>query len=1390
MAVSTWTSAVSGAWANDSLWVGGVPNGAAAQAVIKQAGAAHTVTIAAGQSFTVASLDQGGSSTLSIGGTLVHSGGASFANSVTVQEGGTVQGRGSFNMRGGQFANAGLVHADQGTFLYIGTFFGNPATTVANTGTMAATGNGSTIRLDQVNFTGIAGGVLAGGIYEVTGSAGGGTTALIRISGPTGTSVVVDSLATTVRLTYGNTSFTTAKADGTQVTLENSLTTILPAGRLEVLGGRSWTSSLALDIDGHLQLGGGTFKSTGGISVGAGGVIEGFGTLASPVALEGVLRVAGGSMTVQSVTGGGIIDIVGGGLARMAAGVFDQDITGGGVVETSTGSLTLSGAIDSDITLRAVAGTTLDIAEPFGGTVVMYGTGVTVRFGAPSDFTGTLHGFQTGSTIDLTGVVATGASASGSSLNITTASGTISFGLGADYTGKTFNVAGNGAGGSLVTVQGVSFDIGSAFWAEPIVTWSLATANYALPLAVFSSFVDPVAQAAQAQAIRNAFAQWSAASGITFVEVPDSATAEGQAGIRVGWGNLPNPQVGSTAFSFQTKSREFNNGVVLRLQDPALTPLVSNSGTLVYQGTQSSLQQVALHEIGHALGLAHASAAVEPAAVMQPVVNEGNRTLGTGDIVGVRALYAGIVPAEDGEPDAATLSLGGGLAQAEGAGAFVFTVTRGGDTSGAHSATWSVTGTGANPANAADFAGGVLPSGTVNFAPGATSADITVNVAADGTVEPDETFLVTLSAPSAGATLLQPTSAGTIENDDATLSLGAGVSKSEGSGGGTTSLVFMVSRGGDLSVAHSAKWQVTGSGAAAANAGDFVGGVLPSGTVSFAPGATGATITVPVLADTVSEVDETFTLTLSNPSAGAAIGTASATGTIVNDDPAATPPTLSIAPLSASKPEGTGTSTSFTFTVTRSGGASAASATWTVAGLAGSGTVPSTAADFVGGVFPSGTVSFAPGETSRVVTVLVNADSASELNERFSVTLSNPVGAVLGTASAGAVVFNDDTTTVPGTLSASGGGSKAEGNAGTTPYAFTIIRSGDLTATHSASWSVVGHGGNPASASDFAGGVLPSGVVTFLPGQTSHLVTVQVVGDTVAESDEGFALLLSNPSAYTSVPGGVAASAVIVNDDTPTLSIAPLSASKPEGTGTSTPFTFTVTRSGGAGSASATWTVAGLAGGGTVPSTAADFVGGVFPGGTVSFAPGETSRVVTVLVNADSAYELNERFSVTLSNPVGAVLGTASAGAVVFDDDAVRSTAADEVLGGTPDPDVFFLGGGLDSVFGLGGVDSFRFQQAAIGPAASNATTMEDFSRALGERLDLSAIDAIAGTAPNDAFGFIGTNPFSGAPGELRWQDLGGGTLLVQGNVNADTAANLTIFVKAAGPVDANWFVL
>jgi hypothetical protein len=194
--------------------------------------------------------------------------------------------------------------------------------------------------------------------------------------------------------------------------------------------------------------------------------------------------------------------------------------------------------------------------------------------------------------------------------------------------------------------------------------------------------------------------------------------------------------------------------------------------------------------------------------------------------------------------------------------------------------------------------------------------------------------------------------------------------------------------------------------------------VAQSGILTFAPGTTQQSILVAVIGDAVVESNETFTVTLSDPSAGASILDGSATGTILNDDVASA--VLSIAATSADKREGQPGSTPFTFTVTRTGDLSgAASAQWAVTGAAVTG------ADFAGRVLPTGTVSFAAGENSKLISIGVAGDTAVESNEAFSVTLSNPgAGTILGTASATGIIRNDDASLSIAATSAN----KAEGS--------------------------------------------------------------------------------------------------------------------------------------------------------------------------------------------------------------------------------------------------------------------------------------------------------------------------------------------------------------------------
>jgi len=130
---------------------------------------------------------------------------------------------------------------------------------------------------------------------------------------------------------------------------------------------------------------------------------------------------------------------------------------------------------------------------------------------------------------------------------------------------------------------------------------------------------------------------------------------------------------------------------------------------------------------------------------------------------------------------------------------------------------------------------------------------------------------------------------------------------------------------------------------------------------------------------------------------------------------------------------------------------------------------------------------------------------------------------------------------IPSFSIASSGATQAEGNSGTTAFVFTVTRSTDTSGTNAVDWAVTGSGTNPASAADFSGGVLPSGTLTFAPGDTTKTITVNVVGDTTYEPDEGFTVTLANPTNGATITTG-SFLGTVTNDDTAALNALTLDA--------------------------------------------------------------------------------------------------------------------------------------------------------------------------------------------------------------------------------------------------------
>jgi hypothetical protein len=383
---------------------------------------------------------------------------------------------------------------------------------------------------------------------------------------------------------------------------------------------------------------------------------------------------------------------------------------------------------------------------------------------------------------------------------------------------------------------------------------------------------------------------------------------------------------------------------------------------------------------------------------------------------------------------------------------------------------------------------------------------------------------VSLSAPSGGLLGTATTAAGVIRNDDfptlpVVVIAAASAEKVEGTGGGTTPFTFTVTRSGDLTIASSVAWAVTGSGANPANATDFAGSVLPSGTVSFAAGESSKTITVNVAADSAVEANEGFSVTLSSPT-GVVIGTpASASGSIRNDDV----PTISIG--EARIAEGDSGTTTVTLVVTLS---SAGVAPVTVSYATFDRTATVGGSDYGA---TSGTLTFAVGETSKTITIAVQGDTAFEQDETFGVRLSAATGATIAKAEGIVTIVNDD---LRSRISiAATDAVKYEGGTGRTAFTFTVTRTGSLSGDVRIPWTVAGSGGRAADRFDFIGGALPTGTVWFAPGRQTATVTVNVLGDRVGEFDEEFTVTLRAPlgTGDVLVPGAGSATGRILNDD-------------------------------------------------------------------------------------------------------------------------------------------------------------------------------------------------------------------------------------------------------------------
>lgn len=300
--------------------------------------------------------------------------------------------------------------------------------------------------------------------------------------------------------------------------------------------------------------------------------------------------------------------------------------------------------------------------------------------------------------------------------------------------------------------------------------------------------------------------------------------------------------------------------------------------------------------------------------------------------------------------------------------------------------------------------------------------------------------------------------------------------------------------------------------------------VAAANTLSWADGETAdKTFTVQVINDGLFSPDLTFSVLLSNPTGGAAIGspeTATVTVMNTNPPPLPTPGTIQLTVNAMSVNEDV---VNATISARRANGTDG------VVGVS-YGTQNGTAQAGVNYTTTSGSLTWLDGDsTEKNFTVPIINDGSYGPDLTFNVILSSPTGgATLGNPATNVVtILNVNNPPVPPTPQQVGWSSPGESAWEGSTILFTVLRFSGTNGTVYVNYESV------------AGTAIPgihytpvSGTITFAEGDTSATIAVQLIENTIYDVNKYFTMVLSNP-VNASIIGPSDSLGVLVENDAP-----------------------------------------------------------------------------------------------------------------------------------------------------------------------------------------------------------------------------------------------------------------
>ena len=289
----------------------------------------------------------------------------------------------------------------------------------------------------------------------------------------------------------------------------------------------------------------------------------------------------------------------------------------------------------------------------------------------------------------------------------------------------------------------------------------------------------------------------------------------------------------------------------------------------------------------------------------------------------------------------------------------------------------------------------------------------------------------------------------------------------------------------------------------------------------------------------------------------------------------------------------------------------------TVSYAATGGTATGNGVDYV---LRDGTLTFAPGETTKSIDLAIVDDRLYEGDETVQISLKDPVNAVLGSIPVHTVTITDNDP-MPSVSFTPAVRSVPE-NAGQV----TIIA--ELSAL-SGKDTVVPFTVSGTAKAGTHYRLETSSPVVIKAGERSAAISLAVMDDAVNGPDETIVLAMGVP---TNAVQGMAVSTITIldNDPLPAVAFALKESRGDEGVGT-----VKLDVSLNAVSAKAV-TVSYTATGGTATGNGVDYA---LRDGTLTFAPGETTKSIDLAIVDDRLYEGDETVQISLKDPVNAVLG-------------------------------------------------------------------------------------------------------------------------------------------------------